>query len=414
MGDNKEIEISENLIEENKQDNEIIINPGLQEENNNINKKEEEEEQNNNLEVINNSNNNKDSIEQNVDLNKSYGQIIEEDIKRSDTTEAMNLKKKNTKEGDEEAKNDENITSKKIFTKFKFHRKINQKFLRYSTLVIIILYILITLASCIIFHRRRKDHPYLFCFKFIERDPSVSQDLKEKDIIYFLTDLNSFYILHTILLGIFISIIILLIRGKNSEIEDFFSNVSIFLICTLVLNIPILFNGMFTEYFYGSQLQSSIYLGLTLLSLLCMGSIYLVTKSHKYKNMTSFVNISVLSSLMTAYQCYCFLFTVSYFIMNFYKPQVEKDEEYPGIEYACSSIYFATGLAIIFLYQDIFFIATMVNMQIGLLYTKRESDYSLTTSIVNIAILSLTYGSIIVVIFKSNKKVFMQKEKKKK
>ena len=116
---------------------------------------------------------------------------------------------------------------------------------------------------------------------------------------------------------------------------------------------------------------------------------------------------------MTAYQSYCFLFNVNYFIMNFYKPQVNQDNEYPGIEIALSCIYFVVGIVIITVYKDIFFNIAMVNIEIGMLYTKRESDYSLTTSIVNIAILALNYASIILVIFAYNKKVFKLKEKKK-
>jgi hypothetical protein len=144
-----------------------------------------------------------------------------------------------------------------------------------------------------------------------------------------------------------------------------------------------------------------------------MGKIYLVTKSHEYKSVSSYINISVLSSFMAAYQCYCFLFNVNYFIMNFYKPHVDNDDEYPGIEITFSSIYFIIGFLIITIFKDIFFNVAMVNMEIGLLYSKRKSDFSLLTAIVNISILSLNYASIIIVIFAFNKKVFRLKEKKK-
>ena len=116
---------------------------------------------------------------------------------------------------------------------------------------------------------------------------------------------------------------------------------------------------------------------------------------------------------MAAYQCYCFLFNVNYFIMNFYKPHVDNDDEYPGIEITFSSIYFIIGFLIITIYKDIFFNVAMVNMEIGLLYSKRKSDFSLLTAIVNISILSLNYASIIIVIFAFNKKLFRLKEKKK-
>ena len=418
MEENNENEIKENLIDnkisqtENDENN---LNSNLKEENDNINQKEDQDI---NLEVKNNNNYYQDLMEKivpnNNDLNKSFGQVIEDDIKRNETAEYMNLKKKKTEDENDDKNEDDNLKIKnKGKTKFRFHLKINKKLLRYSTLVIIILYIIITIISCVSFHYRRADHPFLFCFKFIARDPGVNQDLKENEIIYFLTDLNSFYILHVVLLVIFVSICFLLIRGTQSEINHFFDNMSIFFMSTLIFNIPILFNGMFTEYFYGSHLQSSVYLGLTLLSFLCMGKIYLVTKSHEYKSVSSFINISVLSSFMAAYQCYCFLFNVSYFIMNFYKPHVDSDNEYPGIEITFSSIYFVIGIIIITVYKDIFFNVAMVNMEIGLLYSKRKSDFSLLTAIVNISILSLNYASIIIVIFAFNKKVFRLKEKKK-
>ena len=347
---------------------------------------------------------------------KSSTDVIEDNIKGNEVdSELINKMKKKTDDLDYyELDEDENYRNRnRTKEKFEFHLKINRTFLRYATLIIIIIYILTTIASCIIFHSRRKEYPFLFCFKFIERIPQASQDMHERDIIYFLTDLNSFYIFHITILFIFISICYLMIKGSQSEIEYFFNNMSIFFNLTLILNIPILFMGMFTEYFYGSHLQSIIYLGLTLLSFLCMGKIYLVTKSHKYKTILSYINISVLSSFMAAYQCYCFLFNVCYFIMNFYQPKVDQNNEYPGIEITFSFIYFAVGIVIISIYKDIFFNIAMVNLEIGLLYSKRSSDYLLTTAIVNVGIFSLNYASIITVIFTKNKKVFMLKEKKK-
>ena len=356
----------------------------------------------------------KDNENEKQDLNQSFGQVIEDDIKRNDTAEFM-LKKKKTEEENEEYKNDDYFSKKgKAKLKFQFHMKINKKFLRYSTFILIILYVIITVISCVRFHNRRENYPFLFIFKFVERTPKQMQDKAEKDIIYFLTDLNSFYILHIVLLVIFISVCYLLIKGPKPEIDYFFNNMSIFFDLTLIFNIPILLNGMFTEYFYGSHLQSIIYLILTFFSFLFMLKIYLVTKSHKYKSIRSYINISVLSSLLMAYHCYCFLFTINYFIMNFYKPKIGKDTEYPGIEITFSSIYFAVGIVIITVFKDIFFCVSMVNLEIGLLYIKRQSEYVLTTTIVNIAILSLNYASIIIIIFAFNKKVFMIKNSKKK
>ena len=408
-------------MKENEEENKNLIENKITEEERenklNITKKKENEEKYINLDINNTNTEYNDILDKllpNNDLDKSFGDIIEDDISRNDTAEFM-FKTKKKEDDNEEYKIDEDgnyIITNRTKTKFVIHSKLNKNFLRYSTFTVIIIYTIITIIACFIFHVRREKYPFLFCFKFIERIPEQMQDKDQKDIIYFLTDVNSFYIFHIILLFLFISICYLMMRGTQSEIDYFFKNVSIYFTLTLIFNIPILVNGMITKYFYGSHIQSSIYLGLSLLSFLCMMKIYFVTKSHEYRNISSLVNINFLSSIMSAYQCYCFLFNINYFIMNFYKPQIDKDDEYPGIEITFNSIYFVVGILVVTVYKDIFFCSTMVNMEIGLLYIKRKSNYILATTIVNIAIISLNYASIIIVIFAFNKKVFMLKEKK--
>ena len=56
----------------------------------------------------------------------------------------------------------------------------------------------------------------------------------------------------------------------------------------------------------------------------------------------------------------------------------------------------------------------MVNIQIGFLYAKRVSNYLLETTIVNIAVISLNYATIFIVIFWKKKSVFRLKDKKNK
>ena len=410
-------------MEENEEEKGNLFddNEKIEEENKDEKNLEKEEKNENNEQcinlAINNSNNYlndlSDKLLSNDDANNSFEQIIEDDIKRNDT-EFM-FKKKKLEDDIDEYKNedDDNYMIKKFpKTKFVIHYKINKNFLRYSTLIIIVIYIIITIVSCIVFHKRRVTDPFLFCFKFIDRVPEQKQDRAQKDLIYFLTDINSFYILHIVLLVIFISICYLLVKGTKSEINYFFKNVSIYFTLTLIFNIPILINGMITKNFYGSHLQSSFYLGLSILSFLCTIKIYFVTKSHEYKNISTLINISILSSVMSAYQCYCFLFNVNYFIMNFYKPKITDNNEFPGIEIAFNSTYFIVGFLVIIVYHDIFFCVVMLNLEIGLLYIKRKSNYLFAITIVNIAIISLNYASIISVIFRFNKKVFMLKEKK--
>ena len=354
-------------------------------------------------------------------LKSSFGNIIEDDIKQIDTVEFLDEKMRKTNknkliynDGDDDLDSSKaNRNSKeKAKNNFKYHININKQLLKYSTLITIVIYTIITIACCAVYHSRRHTDPFLFCFEFVERPHALSKNETIKDKIYFLTDLNSFYIIHIVFLLIFISISYMLIKGKQSQIDDFFKDMSIFFICTLLFNIPILFSGMFTHYFYGSYYQPLTYLILTFLSLSSMIKIFIVAKRHKYKNITNLVNVSILSSFMMAYQCYSFIFCLDYFYMNFNKPKTDDKKEYPAVEIVSACIYFSIGIIIMTVFKDIFFVIAMIILETGLLYSKRPNPYSLTITLVNIGIVSLNFASIILIIFHYNKKVFRLKEKK--
>ena len=245
------------------------------------------EENNANIEL--NERNSEEKNQNIININPNYfknslgnNDIIEDNIKKTDT---LNIKKKKSNDNENELvyEGDEDLDSNKVSRNkgkskdnFRYHIKINQNILKYTTLITIIAYIIITIVSCVIFHIRRDTDPFLFCFEFLARVPFQEQDTGRKDIIYFLTDLNSFYIIHIILLFIFISVCYLLIKGNDPEIKDFFKDMSIFFFSTLLFNIPILFSGMFTHEFYGSFYQPVGYLILTFLGLLCMIKIFIV------------------------------------------------------------------------------------------------------------------------------------------
>ena len=380
-----------------------------------------------NKESINNITNQSienDNFRENIqtdNLRDSFGVIIEEDIKATDNLEFSIEKNKKTNknqiiyyEGDNDLDSGKGNKNIKIKAKnnFEYHININKQLLKYSTLVTIIIYIIITIACCIVFHHRRDTQPFLFCFEFLDRNPAQSQDIAKKDTIYFLTDLNSFYIIHIVFLLLFISVCYMLIKGKQSQIDDFFKDMSIFFMCTLIFNIPILFWGMFTKHFYGSHYQPISYTILTFLSLLSMFKIFVVAKRHKYKNISNLINVSILSSFMMAYQCYSFLFCLAYSFMNFYKPKYEEGKEYPAVEIVSGCIYYFIGIINMTIFKDIFFVIAMIILETGLLYSKRPNPYLLTTALVNIGIVSLNFASIIMIIFRYNKKVFRLKEKK--
>lgn len=376
---------------------------------------------NSNYELNNKNNENDIQIENKIDHPKDDfdNDIIEDNIKKIDTINILNQKKIIQKpdekvyyEGDEDLNSQIIAKNRKSKNNFKYHVKINKEVLKYTTLITIIIYIILTIISCIVFHMRREENPFLFCFKFLDRVPQQYLDKASKEIIYFLTDLNSFYIIHLVLFTIFISVCYLLIKGNESDIDYFFKDMSIFFFSTLIFNIPILFSGMFTNFFYGNHLQPISYLILTLLGFLCMVKIFIVAKRHKYKKISSLINISILSSFMTAYQCYCFIFCVAYSYMNFFKPTKDNGKEYPEVEIIAGCIYFAIGIMVMTVFKDIFFIIAMINIEIGLLYTKKSNKFSIIITIFNISIVSLNFASIIIIIFAYNKKIFRLKDKK--
>lgn len=418
--------INNNVNTDNKQEQLSIEETATKSESpNNINNNID----NNNVNTIVNNNNKEIIYQNNNNINETISSlnnkgdcmndIIEDDIKATDTMNISNQKKKKKIdenelvyfEGDEDLDSELKDKNKaKSKNNFRYHISLNKDLLKNSTLITIIFYIILTIISIIVFHKRRNIHPYLFCFEFLDRMPDQSQDLSSKDVIYFLTDLNSFYIIHLVFLFIFISVCIMLIKGTKSEINNFFNNVSYFFLGTLILNIPILFSGMFTEKFYGNHLRPIVYSILTFISCLAMIKIFIVAKRHKYKNIPSLINISILSSFMTAYQCYSFLFCLTYFYMNFYDRN--NQENMIGLEFIAGSIYFCIGVVVMTVFKDIFFVIAMVIIENGLLYCKRKTEHIIAIALFNISIVALNFASIIILIFAYNKKLFRLKKQK--
>ena len=418
--------INNNVNTDNKQEQLSIEETATKSESpNNINNNID----NNNVNTIVNNNNKEIIYQNNNNINETISSlnnkgdcmndIIEDDIKATDTMNISNQKKKKKIdenelvyfEGDEDLDSELKDKNKaKSKNNFRYHISLNKDLLKNSTLITIIFYIILTIISIIVFHKRRNIHPYLFCFEFLDRMPDQSQDLSSKDVIYFLTDLNSFYIIHLVFLFIFISVCIMLIKGTKSEINNFFNNVSYFFLGTLILNIPILFSGMFTEKFYGNHLRPIVYSILTFISCLAMIKIFIVAKRHKYKNIPSLINISILSSFMTAYQFYSFLFCLTYFYMNFYDRN--NQENMIGLEFIAGSIYFCIGVVVMTVFKDIFFVIAMVIIENGLLYCKRKTEHIIAIALFNISIVALNFASIIILIFAYNKKLFRLKKQK--
>lgn len=407
-------DINENLIDDRNTNNKQQKLTIGKKSTNKLESELEIDQNNNTNSILHNNENIKDN-----NPKASIGvDIIEDNIKKSDTFSNRKKKKleKNNDfeiiyEGDEDlnSENGNKISKTKNNNNGRFNNIIDENILKYAYLITIIIYIITTIISFIIFHIRKEkeNKPFLFCFAFLDRMPGQSQDKTFKSLIYFLTDLTSFYIIQIILLFTLISVCYMLIKGPSSEIKDFFKDMSFYFLCPLILNIPIYISGMFIEEFYGKKLIPIIYLILIFLGLLCMIKIFIVAKRHKYKNISSLINISVLTSFMTSYQCYCFLFCLSYCYMNFY----QSGDEHPEAEVVAACTYFIIGVIIMTVFKDIFFVIAMVIIENGLLYAKRKISHLLLIALFNISIISLNFASIIIIIFAYNKKLFRLKEK---
>ena len=89
---------------------------------------------------------------------------------------------------------------------------------------------------------KRDEKSFLFCFNFIKRDVEKKQVTIEGHEIFFLSDINSFRIIHIILLGCFIKVLITFFLKKENDIKHFCKYFSIFFDLTLIVNIPVFIN----------------------------------------------------------------------------------------------------------------------------------------------------------------------------
>ena len=259
---------------------------------------------------------------------------------------------------------------------------------------------LVGIIGIIFFAKNREKTPFLFCFNFITRDPHG--DLKENNYLYekiiFLSDLNSFCILHFILLILFIIVLITLIINKNNNAKSFLKDFSIFFPLTLLFNIPIFIIGIFSSINNDKYWNSILYIIFSALGTLCMLKIYIGTKKNKYKNLIRVINQGFLSGLLAAFELYTLMYNICYLSTWWTTSNVVKMEIIPGI------IYFIISILTIILYNDIFFPVSALIIQIGLLYIKKKD--SLSVVIVNIFVVFFSFLSIIILILKNNKKVF--------
>ena len=284
-----------------------------------------------------------------------------------------------------------------LLFKYFNHKSLIAK-MRIITLIILIVYITLIIIS-IFFYGLKKNKLTIFCFEFIENDKKYNKEKYARKL--FLSDRNSIITVQA-LCGIpFLSIIISLIKNEYLPLKQFFKETSFYFPLTMVINIPIFIIGLIKDEYENSDGSVGIALPiiftlLTLIGFLAMTFILLTARERKYKSISNLINISILCSFFSSFECYSFLYSVCLLIRAIYDKPMYIPEIIMGI------IYFLFGIFIIVSFKDIFYVFILVIINLGLLYIKKN----IAVTIINLTLTFFGFAAIIINIFKYKKKVF--------
>ena len=284
-----------------------------------------------------------------------------------------------------------------LLFKYFNHKSLIAK-MRIITLIILIVYITLIIIS-IFFYGLKKNKLTIFCFEFIEKDKKYNKEKYSRKL--FLSDRNSIITVQA-LCGIpFLSIIISLIKNEYLPLKQFFKETSFYFPLTMVINIPIFIIGLIKDEYENSDGSVGIVLPiiftlLTLIGFLSMTFILLTARERKYKSISNLINISILCSFFSSFECYSFLYSVCLLIRAIYDKPMYIPEIIMGI------IYFLFGIFIIVSFKDIFYVFILVIINLGLLYIKKN----IAVTIINLTLTFFGFAAIIINIFKYKKKVF--------
>ena len=284
-----------------------------------------------------------------------------------------------------------------LLFKYFNHKSLIAK-MRIITLIILIVYITLIIIS-IFFYGLKKNKLTIFCFEFIENDKKYNKEKYARKL--FLSDRNSIITVQA-LCGIpFLSIIISLIKNEYLPLKQFFKETSFYFPLTMVINIPIFIIGLIKDEYENSDGSVGIALPiiftlLTLIGFLSMTFILLTARERKYKSISNLINISILCSFFSSFECYSFLYSVCLLIRAIYDKPMYIPEIIMGI------IYFLFGIFIIVSFKDIFYVFILVIINLGLLYIKKN----IAVTIINLTLTFFGFAAIIINIFKYKKKVF--------
>ena len=340
----------------------------------------------------------KDNTDQDLNCNaiSPLTPISEKNIvKKEDNKNDIEIEKENKKK-DKQIKKKENI----LFKYFN-HKSLIEK-LRIITLIILAIYILLGTLSIFSFVHN-KEKKIIFCFEFFD---NTEQDNNMK---FFLSDKNSFFLVQVLLFFTFVSIIYSLIRNEYLQLKQFFKETSIYFPLTLIMNIPIFLLGIIFNIYADSNNPKIwtpiIFSILTLSGFFFMGNVLIISKRHKYKSILNLINISVLSSFLAAFECYCFLYCICFLLRSYFIIKGKNNiEEMIAPEIIAGLIYFGIGFFAITAFKDIYFSFIVVIIESGLLYIRK--NYSLTVACFNLMTTFFSFASIVITIFKYKKRVF--------
>ena len=342
-----------------------------------------------------------DNNNQDINLNNNIISPISESVIVKEE-EIINEKEINNKANliNNKDKRKEKVIKKKENILFKYfnHKSLIQK-LRIITFIVLIMYILLVLSSIIIYIGNNQKKT-LFCFEFLT-DKNTNQ--------LFLSDRNSFFIIYSFIFVGSISVINSLIKNEYLHLKQFFKAMSLFFPLTLVLNMPIFILGIIYNK-YDNENEPKMWIPilfsvLTLLGLYLMGNVFINSKRHKFKSVSSLINIYILCSILTAFECYSFIYCICFLIKTYFiKNEKMNINLMSWIEIIAGILYFWIAFIIITAFKDIYFSSIVVVVEIGLLYIKK--NYSITVVFLNIITTFFSFSSIIFTIFKFKKRVF--------
>ena len=307
-------------------------------------------------------------------------------------------------EQNEKKEKKEKIVKKNENILFKYfnHKSVIEK-LRIITIIILATYISLTTLSIFIYVYE-KEKNIIFCFEFLGKN-----NKEEKEKFFFLFDRNAFFLIQLLLSFTFISLINTLLRNEYLQLKHFFKEMSFYFPLTLILNMPIYIIGIFQNKYDDEEdpkIWTSIFFTLlTIAGFYFMSNILINVKRHKYKSISSLINISILSSFLTAFECYCSIYCICLLMRSYYlKNNKINAEQMAGTEIIAGILFFSIGFFIIIAFKDIYFSFIVVIIEIGILFIKKY--YSIAVECFNIMTTCLSFISIIITVFKYKKRVF--------